>query len=183
MKESEIKQFLQPLAKPLAKLERTESDRRNTTLDVTTLNGLLDHPVETITTSQPFVVIQLLDRLGEALKEGRIEIEERKRRKAEETILQSKDGGIQKLREEYMTIQANVQEMMRQLRATGLLDKKNEVDQLKAALSNQKDRLTTEITDLNRRIENGNKTILRDSNSLQQEIRKLTGREIGIHID
>jgi len=182
-KEAEIKQFLQPLVKPLAKLERNDSGRRNTTLDIATLHGLVDRPVETVTTNQPFVMIQLLDRLGEALAEGRIEIEERKRRKAEETILQSKAGAIQKLREDYLTIQANVQETIRQLRTTGLLDKKNEVDQLKATIGDQKDRLTTQITDLNRRIENANKTILKDRDSLQDKIRELTGKEIQIHID
>jgi len=182
-KEDEIKQFIQPVTKPLAKLERKESDRKNKTLDVTTLHGLIDSPVQTVTTSQPFVIIQLLEKLAESLSQGNIEIEERKRHKAEQTILQSKEGSIQRLREDYLTIQANVQETVRQLRTTGLLEKKTEVEQRQAAISGEKERLIAHIAELNRRIDAITKTIMGNMKSLQQQIKQITGKEIEISIE
>jgi signal transduction histidine kinase len=87
------------------------------------------------------------------------------------------------LREDYLTIQANVQETMRQLRTTGLLEKKSEVDQRRATIGNEKEKLTSHIAELNRRIDATTKTILREKQSLEQQIRQVTGEEIEISID
>jgi len=182
-KEDEIKQFLQPIIKPLTKLERIEADRKNQTLDLMTLHGLVERPVETVSTGQPFAMAQLLNQLGAALTRGDLEIEERRRRKAEETVQQVKQGAIEKLREDYLTIQANVQETLRQLKATGLLDKKNEVDQRKATILNDREHLTSQVTELRRRIEAVNKTLAREAQSIRQQITQVTGKDLQILIE
>jgi hypothetical protein len=182
-KEEEIKQFLQPIAKPLAKLERKELDAKNRTLDLATLRGLVERPVETVVTGQTYAMNQLLSKLREALEQGDLEIEERRRRKAEETIQQANSGTMEKLRQDYLTIQANEQESLRQLKTTGLLDKKNEAEQAHAANQDEKQRLTTQILELSRRSEAVGKTMQRQIQTIEQQTKKVTGKELKINVE
>lgn len=128
--DNDIRQFFQPIVKPLVKLERAASFKQVPDVDTRTLRGLVETPVETLTTGQSFAIVQLLRQLDEALERGKLDIEERKRRKAQETIQQVKDGATDALRDEYLTIQANIQETLRQARAKGLLEKRDEVEEL-----------------------------------------------------
>jgi hypothetical protein len=147
------------------------------------LRSLLDKPVETLATSQSFALIQLLDRLDEALRLGRLEIEERRRRKAEETIQQAKEGGIEKLREDYLTIQANVQETLRQLKATGLLDKKNEIERRQALIRNEKEHLISHNAELRRRTDAISRTIIKQKQSIEQQIEQVTSKNLKIRTE
>ena len=179
-KEDEIRQFLQPIAKPLSKLERTASASKNQTINLATLHDLIERPVETVTTGQAFALIQLLTQLDAALASGALEVEERRRRKAEEIIQQAKEGALEKLRADYLTIQANVQETLRQIKATDLWDTKRDVDQALAMIHNEKAKLTSEITELQRRIETTTKTIAKEKASIQQQTTQLTGKPLEI---
>jgi hypothetical protein len=179
-KEDEIRQFLQPIVKPLSKLERSSSDDKKQSLDIKTLRYLIEKPIEAITTGQTFALIDVLNHLDAAMTHGELEIEERRRRKAEEIIQQVRDGALERLHTDYATIQANVQETLRQLKARGLWDTKNQVDQAVAAISNEKENLANRNTDLRRRIENVNKTVLKEKASLEQEIKQLSGKVLEI---
>lgn len=183
VKEEEIDLFLQPIIKPLTKLERHESAGKNQTVDLGMLRSLVERPVETVATEQPFALIQLLTQLDEALRSGRLEIEERRRRRAEETIQQAKIGRIEQLREDYLTIQANIQEMLRQLKATGLLDKKKEIEQRQALIRDEKEHLISQDAELRRRIDAITKTMLRQKQSIEQQVKLLTSKTLGIRIE
>jgi len=182
-KEEEIAQFLQPIMKPLTKLQRNETSSENQTVDLRTLRNLVDRPVETLATGQPFTLVQLLNQLDEALTHGRLEIEERRRRKAEETIKQAREGEIEKLREDYLTIQANVQETLRQLKTTGLLDKKNEIEQREVLIRNEKERLISQDSELRRRIDAITKALIKQKQSVEQQIKQVTSNSLEIQIE
>ena len=182
-KEEEIAQFLQPIMKPLMKLERNASNSNNQGIDLRVLRTLVERPVETLTTEQPFVLSQLLSQLSESLRNGQLEIEDRRRRKAEETIEQAKDDRIVTLREDYLTIQANVQETLRELKVAGLLDKKNEIEQHQAMINNEKEDLLTRIAELRRRIDATTETLMKQKQSIQQQIKQVTNKNLEIHIE
>jgi len=182
-KEQEISEFLQPIFKPLTKLERNESISKNQTVDLGKLRSLVDRPAETVTSEQPFTLIQLLTQLDEALKHGRLEIEERRRRKAEETIQLAKQGAIERLREDYLTLQANVQETLRQLKAAGLLEKKDEIEQRQAALREQKEHITRQNVELDRRLDSVTSSMIKQKQSIEREIKQVTSTGLEIQID
>jgi hypothetical protein len=181
-KAEEITQFLQPIMKPLMKLERSESNNKGQTVDLGLLRSLIDRPVETLLTGQPFALTELLNRLSEALRSGRLEIEERRRRKAEEAIQKAMEDGISRFREDYLTIQANVQETLRQLKVTGLLDKKNEIEQRQATIRAEKDDLLSRIAELRRRIEAITQTLMKQKQSLEQRVKQATSKSLEIQI-
>jgi hypothetical protein len=123
-KADEIRQFLQPLSKPLLKLERARATKKGEALDIKTLHDLVENPLETVVAGQLFATNELLTSLESALSSGELDLEERKRRKAEEVINSVQLKELEKMRSEYMALQANTQESLRQLKSKGLLDKK-----------------------------------------------------------
>ena len=179
-KEEEIKQFFQPVIKPLTKLERAASADRNKTVDTGTLRRLIDNTIDTVTAGQPFALGRLLDQLGNELAAGNLDIEERRLRRAEETIQQFKVGVVDRMREEYLAIQANIQETLRQLKASGLLDRMGQLDQTLASNRREKEDLTSHNTELRRRIDILTKNILKHKTSIEHEIAEITDKTVTI---
>jgi len=179
-KEEEIKQFFQPVIKPLTKLERAASTTRNKTVDTGTLRNLIDNTIDTVTAGQTFALGRLLDQLGDELAAGDLDIEERRLRRAEETIQQFKAGVVDKMREEYLAIQANIQETTRQLKASGLMDRMEQLDQTLASNRREKELLTAHNSELRRRIDQLTKNILKDETSIENHIAEITDKHVKI---
>lgn len=179
-KEDEIRQFLQPVAKPLLKLERAVSVMEASTIDAGTLHGLVEQPVETLSTGQSFTIVQLLGQLDEALQHGQLDIEERKRRKAQETIQNVKNGAIGIMRDDYLAIQANIQETLRRLRANGLLEKRDSLEYQLTQARSEKETLAGRQRDLRRRIDDMSNELLKQKMTLESRISKLSHRTVTI---
>jgi hypothetical protein len=179
-KEDQIRQFFQPIVKPLLKLERAASAKETSAIDLRTLHGLLETPVETITTGQSFAISAVLVQLDEALSRGQLDVEERKRRKAQETIQHAKNSAIETMREEHLTFQANIQETLRQLRAKGLLDKRTKVEELLAQARHEKESLSSRNRDLRRKIDEISKDISKRKTAVESQISKLSNRTVTI---
>ncbi len=179
-KEDQIRQFFQPIVKPLLKLERAASAKQTPAIDLRTLHGLLETPVETLTTGQSFAISQVLVQLDEALARGQLDVEERKRRKAQDTIQHAKNGAIGTMREEFLTIQANIQETLRQLRAKGFLEKRTRIEELLAQARNEKENLRSRHRDLQRKIDERSKDISKRKTAVESQISKLSNRTVTI---
>jgi len=177
-KEEEIKQFLQPLTKPLVKLERTLSSKDDAL--VNSLHAIVDRPIPTLVTGQRFLIIRVLDILQEYMKLGKIAVEDRKRRKAEEVILASKEGMIERLREEYLSIQANLTETLRQLKASGLMRQLEELDMRTAETAQTKKTILDRQRDLQRRIEQLTQSVTKMKKDIESEVEKIVSRRIMI---
>ena len=183
VKDDEIRQFFQPIVKPLVKLERVASAKQNPTLDFQTLRGLVESPVETLATGQTFAMLKLLGQLDAALSRNELDIEERKKRKAQDTILSIKDGAIEAMRQEYLTIQANIQETLRQLRGNGLLEKRDKFEELLAQARNEKETVEARHREVQRRIDEVGKDIIKQKTALESQLSKLAHRKITIRSD
>jgi hypothetical protein len=181
--EDEIKQFLQPIIKPLLKLERAVAAKQGPSIDVKALRDLVDSPLETVMTGQRFANMQLLSALEQTLTAGILGIEERKRRKAEETIHKIKEGTLDKLRDEYATLQANTQETLRQLKSEGLLEKRDELNRQLAENHSQSETTAARQRDLQRRIDELAKTISKLKTSVESQTDKVSREPIEITTD
>jgi hypothetical protein len=179
-KEDEIKQFFQPVIKPLTKLERAASANRNKTVDIGTLRNLIDNTIDTVAAGQTFALARLLDQLGDELAAGDLDIEERRLRRAEVTIQQFKTGVVDKMREEYLAIQANIQETLRQLKASGLMDSMGHLDQTLASNRREKENLTSHSTETRRRIDILTKNVLKHKTSIEHQIAEISDKPVTI---
>jgi tRNA/tmRNA/rRNA uracil-C5-methylase (TrmA/RlmC/RlmD family) len=126
---------------------------------------------------------QLLNVLEQALTTGALEILERKRRKAEETIQAVKEGALDKGRDEYLTLQANIQETLRQLKSKGLLDKKDELNQQLAEARSQIEAIKARQKELQRRIEDVHSMISKLKTSIESQIGKIAHESVTIRTD
>ena len=180
LKEEEMKQLLQPLAKPLLKLERAVALKQGPSVDARTLRTLIDSPEEAVVTSRSFDLTELLRSVEEMLSRGELEIEERKRRKAEEAIKSIKDGAVERLRDEYQALQVNLQETLRQLKAKGLLERRDDLDKQLTEERFQKEAGLAHHKDLQRRIDELTRIILKEKTTLESQISKLTHKSMTI---
>lgn len=181
-KVEEIKQFFQPVAKSLLKLEREAAAKRISSIDARTLQALVENPVEAVTTAQTYAIKQIIDQLDEALSSRRLDIEEKKRRKAQDTIQEIRSGTVDKLREDYLTIEANIQETLRQLRTKGLLEKRDEIEGLLTQARSEKENLDAHDRDLQRKIDETAKELLKQKKAIEFQVSKLAHRTMTIAI-
>ena len=180
LKEDQIRQIIQPLIKPLLKLERAMTTKQEPSIDVKALRDLIDSPVETVVTGQRFASIQLLDVLEKTLAAGKLEVPERKRRRAEEAIQAIKQGDLDKERDEYVALQANIQETLRQLRSTGLVDKRDKLNRQLLETRSQIEAIEHREKELLRRIDDATKTVLKLKTSIESQISKVSQKSVSI---
>ena len=180
LKEEEIRQIIQPLIKPLLKLERAVAAKQGPSIDVKALRDLIDSPVETVVTGQRYASIQLLGMLEETLAAGKLEVLERKRRKTEEAIQAIKQGALDKERDEYVALQANIQETLRQLRSTGLVDKRDALNRQLSETRSQIEAIRNRQKELQRRIDDSTKTVLKLKTSIESQISKVSHKSVSI---
>jgi DNA-binding transcriptional ArsR family regulator len=178
--EGDIKQFFQPVTKPLAKLERAASAKQVSSVNTIVLHGLIEDPVGTISTLQSFAIVEVMNQLDEALANNRLDIEERKLRKARDTIQEVKNGAVENLREKYSTTLANIQETLRQLRAKGLLDKREELERAVNKVSSDRGDMEARHRDVKRQIDEAEKKLLKQKKALELQVSKLAGRTLEI---
>jgi hypothetical protein len=182
-KEVEIKDLLQPILKPLLKLERAVSMKQVTSVDAKALHDMVERPVESIAMTQSFGIVDVLHSLEEVLERGQLEIDERKRRKATETIQSINAGMLDTIREEYLTLQANIQETTRQLRSKGLIEKKDAIDRSLSETRTKKQAILVEQRNLQRRAEELGKGILKQNSAIESQVQKLAHKSILISVE
>ena len=175
----EIDQFLQPLIKPLRKLERTMSSKEST-VDRNAIIRIIENPKEATSQFDAQTIRGVLTKLNDALNHGQIEIEERKRRRAQETILAISRGELDSVQTRYLTLQEESQTAKEKLASTGLLNMSEEMKRsLKEAYS-KREQLETTRRDNNRKIEELIKAISKQKTLIESKIEKLSGHKVSI---
>jgi len=182
-KEDEIKQLLQPLIKPLLKLERAAATKQGPSIDAKALRDLIEAPVETVIAGQRFASMQLLSLLEENLAAEKLEVLDRKRRKAQEAIEAVKQGALDKARDEYLTLQANTQETLRQLKSKGVLDRRDELDQQLTEIRTQIETMKARQRELRRKIDELTVTVSKLKTSIELQISKVAHESVTVSTD
>jgi chromosome segregation ATPase len=180
LKEADIEQLFQPLVKPLLKLERAVAAKQGPAVDIKALRDLVDSPIETVISGQRFASMQLLSALEQSLGAGQIEIVDRKRRKAEEAIQALKQGALDKARDEYLALQANTQETLRQMKSKSLLDRRDELNRQLAETHSEIQSIEARQKELQRRIEEIGAAISKLSTSIESHIGKVSRESVTI---
>jgi hypothetical protein len=120
-KETETLALVEPLSKPLRKLDRPDI-KLPSTLNRATLDRLVDNPLRALLELPLTEIDEVLHSLDQMIGRGDLMLDERRKRKAMRTIEELQAGILKGVREDYSVLQANRQEALRQLRASGLYD-------------------------------------------------------------
>ena len=178
-KSAEIDQLLQPLTKPLRKFERTLSDN-DSTVDRNILAKLMEAPKETISSYDAQLINRLFGSLEDALNNGKLEIEDRKRRRAQEVIQAINRGELEKLRTAYLLLQNDAQTAKESLAAHGLLEKNERLKQLLSETRSQGEQLKLTQRENAKKIEELTRVVSKQKALIESRIAKLSGQQISL---
>ena len=177
-KKEEIEQFLQPLAKPFRKFERTLPE--NTTIDRSALAKLMENPTEAISRINRQTIDAIFRALNDAVSQGKLGIEERKRKRALEVIEAANLGQLEKLRTSLRSIEHDTQTTTAKLISDGLFDMKEKLRQQLARKETEIEQLRSVRDNNRKKIEELTKIISKQKSLIESRIANLSGQNITI---
>jgi hypothetical protein len=177
--ETEIDQLLQPLVKPLKKLERLLSKDELLPPEHQALAKLIENPMNSIEINTR-EIRKLLHVLNNYLASGQMEIEDRKRRRAQEVITAIEERELDKLSEAHNTIQHSIKETVDKLELNGLLQKRNDIMQRLLEIKSKTVQLNTLLNEYEKRVNETSKVLSKQKTLIESKINELTGKELTI---
>jgi hypothetical protein len=120
-KEAEVLALLEPLLKPLRKIDRADSKELEGP-DKVTVNRVIENPLTAVLEIPVREMRQLLVSVYELLEHDELLLDQRRRRRAAEAIEVLRAGALDRFREDHSILEANRREVLRQLRGSGLYD-------------------------------------------------------------
>ena len=94
-----------------------------------------------------------------------------------------RNNALEKLRAEYLALQANTQESLRQLKSKGLLDKRNSLEEQLAQTRSQGETIRARQRDLQRRRDELSKSISKLKTSIETQISKVAHQSVSVAIE
>ena len=182
-KEGEIDQFLQPLVKPLKKFERTQSTDDLSQPEQQALAKLIEDPKNSVFEIDPRTLLQVLKALGASLMQGDLQIEDRKRKRAEEVIVFVDNGELEKLHKSYITLKENVHNMTDRLTANGLIHKRSELSRHLTEIQSRKSQLNVQLADNKKRVDEMTKAISKQKTLIESKIAELSGKQVDVNVE
>jgi len=178
-KEAEALALLEPLSKPLRKADRPDSklssgpSRNNISkLAQDPLNALLEIPV--------LEMRELLASLRRLIEQNEIPLDQRRKRKSIESIQSLEAGALERIREEHSVLQANRQEILRQLKGSGTYDRwmslKSQLDSARA----EADHCKSSIEDLQSQETRLRAIILAEKARIETALREIQDEQVSI---
>jgi hypothetical protein len=178
-KGAEALALLEPLSKPLRKADRSDSklssgsSRDNVSkLAEDPLNALLEIPV--------LEMRELLASLRRLIEQNEISLDQRRKRKSIESIQSLEAGALERIREEHSILQANRQEILRQLKGSGTYDRwlslQNQLDSARA----EADRCQSSIEDLQSQERRLRAIILADKARIETALQEVQREQVSI---
>ncbi len=181
--ESDFARFLNPLNKPLRKLEKAVQGGYASLGEFNALlTEFLDDPLETVSVRAPETITAFLEKVERSIQDGKVTVEERKQRKALEAIKWARDGYLQNLRDEYAIVKANREETARLLKAGGLGEREQALASRASKIDNQARDLQVELTRLLQQKERALAALKEQRRRVEESVKKLTKSNVTIKI-
>jgi hypothetical protein len=120
-KEAEILALLEPLLKPLRKIDRPD----NKTLEGSSkaiVSRVVENPLASVIEIPASEMHQLLISVHELLARDELLLDQRRKRRASEAIQALQGGALDRFREDHGILEANRREVLRQAKGSGLYD-------------------------------------------------------------
>jgi hypothetical protein len=146
-KEADVTTLLEPLSKAFRKADRPYSIS-STAWNQATVSKLAENPLAAMFEIPVTEMREVLGLLRRLIEHDEIFLDQRRKRKSIEAIQKLVSGALERYREDYSILQANRQEVLRQLKGSGIYDKwmsmKNQLSSARAEAA----RLQGDVADL-----------------------------------
>ena len=182
-KEEEIDQFLQPLLKPLKKFEKMRSTDNLSQPERQAIAKLIEDSKNAVFEIDNRTVLQILKTLGSSLMRGDLQIEDRKRKRAEEVIVSVDNGELERVRQSYFTLKQDAQNVTDRLAASGLIQKRDELFRQLTEIQSKELQLNVHLSDNKRRVDEMTKAISKQRALIESKITELSGKEVDVRVE
>ena len=178
-KEAEILALLEPLLKPLRKIDRAD-DKALGGSSKAIVNKIVENPLASVLETPAGEMRQLLISVYELLESDELLLDQRRKRRASEAIQVLQAGALDRFREDHGVLEANRREVLRQLKGSGLYDKwlsvRRQFDDLRIEINERQGRIT-ELESQGARL----RTSVRASKErIESALQKVLGEQVSI---
>ena len=180
-REAEILALLEPLLKPLRKIDRA-NEKAQEGLSRAIVSKIVENPLGAVLETSAGEMRDLLISLHQLLKRDELLLDQRRKRKAADAIQALQAGRLDRFKEDLGILEANKREVLRLLKGSGLYD------QWLSAHSQSND-IRTEITQCKNHIAEMESqearlraSLLGDKERVESALRKILNQQVSIRI-
>jgi hypothetical protein len=180
-KEAEVLALLEPLLKPLRKIDRVESKVLEEPIKAT-VNKVIENPLAAILEIPVREMQQLLVSVDDLLEHGELILDQRRKRRATEAIEVLRGGALDRFREDHSILEANRREVLRQLKGSGLYDQWLSVHKQSSDLGREIERCHEQIAELESQETRLRGSVLASKQRIESALRKVLNEQVHILI-
>jgi hypothetical protein len=178
-KEAEILALLEPLLKPLRKMDRADDKELERSSKVI-VNKIVENPLASVLETPAGEMHQLLISVYELLESDELLLDQRRKRRAYEAIQILQAGALDRFREDHGVLEANRREVLRQLKGSGLYDKwlsvRRQFDDLRIETNERQGRIT-ELESQEARLR---ASVLAGKERIESALQEVLGEQVSI---
>jgi hypothetical protein len=180
-REAEILALLEPLLKPLRKIDRA-NEKVEEGLSRAIVSKIVENPLSTVLDTSAGEMRDLLISLHQLLESDELLLDQRRKRKAADAIQALQAGRLDRFKEDHAILEANKREVLRQLKGSGLYDQwlsvHNQLDDIRTEITQCKNHIT-ELESQEARLR---ASLLGDKERVETALRKILNKQVSIHI-
>ena len=177
----QISQLTQPLIKPLLKIHRAMINQETPFIDDKILRNFIDDPVQSILTTPTTTNLQILQALENSMIQGTLEIDERKRKKVEDSINEITNT-IDNFLVSSLECEGATRRIEQELSTSGLQTKLAQLDETLSDKRAEIQSLTAARTEHDRKIEELTRAIMKHKSAIESQILALSKEQISIDV-
>lgn len=178
-KEAEILALLEPLLKPLRKIDRAD-DEALEGASKAVVNKIVENPLASVLETPAGEMHRLLISVYELLGSDELLLDQRRKRRASEAIQVLQAGALDRFREDHGVLEANRREVLRQLKGSGLYDKwlsvRRQFDDLRIEINERQGRIT-ELESQEARLR---RSVLAGKERIESALQEVLGQQVSI---
>jgi len=178
-KEAEIIALLEPLLKPLRKIDRAD-DKALEGSSKAIVNKIVENPLASVLETPAGEMHQLLISVYDLLESDELLLDQRRKRRASEAIQVLQAGALDRFREDHGVLEANRREVLRQLKGSGLYDKwlsvRMQFDDVRIEINERQGRIT-ELESQKARFQT---SVLAGKERIESALQEVLGEQVSI---
>jgi hypothetical protein len=180
-KEAEALALLEPLLKPLRKIDRADSKAFEGPNKVT-VNKVIENPLAAVLEIPVAEMRQLLVSVYDLLEHDELLLDQRRKRRAADAIEVLRAGALDRFREDHSILEANRREVLRQLKGSGLYDQWLSVHKQSSDLRREIKQCHDHIAELESQETRLRASVLAGKERIESSLRKVLNEEVSIHV-
>jgi hypothetical protein len=180
-REAEILALLEPLLKPLRKIDRA-NEKAQEGLSRAIVSKIVENPLGAVLETSAGEMRDLLISLHQLLERDELLLDQRRKRKAADAIQALQAGRLDRFKEDLGILEANKREVLRLLKGSGLYDQWLSVHSQSNDIRTEITQCKNHIAELESQEARLRASLLGDKERVESALRKILNQQVSIHI-